>query len=585
MLHFFESTPTRKLSVAKSPELHEVLAKQESLEAVVMQMKAEIGTSAAVAAAFAQGASGSSPGGRGLALEGELLQRLNDMQLMLEAIVQMLKATGVCPPDLLAQTLPQPLGAGSEPAIVEEYRSALAKMEEDQEILKMENSRLRAYTLQLEDQVRQASGSMQRVQAPLRPPSAPPPRPASPPKLSSIHGCQTPLSSPLPPPMQAPRMPSLSMRKEVQVFDEPDVGQGSKARTRHSSVLARGSSIVESPSRLEVGLRRNSLDERWGLLWEARAYAASRRVIQDVVPESPAGLWNQDRRLAGLRPLLPGDELLKVQGQGGPQALSSLPELLQATLVFSGATVVKEAEQDSAPSTPKAQAPTLGPRDGSKSELISEAHRPPPQHRPRRMSEAELMDGLSRTFSCEKEEDKAVLKASLIARGLASCSNRSIEVAQPPGSLVEEQTLRPEKRETMPSQHSAESSKDQEPRAASSHVPGLPLGALHQKESLAPVVEVPGESVGLAAQRPSATEMAQLVALVNRGEVSAALELVRPLLQRGAPGVPQPPEGEVSLTEAASFLLQAMAALQADGLEVTPPGPGRLTPPIPPELS
>jgi len=84
----------------------------------------------------------------------------------------------------------------------------------------------------------------------------------------------------------------------------------------------------------QVELRRDSQQQVWGLTWARAAFNAQRRVLEGVVPASPAGRANRERTEAGERPLQPGDELVAVNGMRGWEAMGCIRGLLHARLTF-----------------------------------------------------------------------------------------------------------------------------------------------------------------------------------------------------------------------------------------------------------
>lgn len=110
----------------------------------------------------------------------------------------------------------------------------------------------------------------------------------------------------------------------------------------------------------EAVLRRDGPEQLWGITWSRVAFGAQRRVLEAVVPDTPAGLWNQAREAEGERPLRPGDELVAVNGRRGWEAMAVIRELLEVSLTF-------------------LQAPEASPvASGHPLEVVEEGPRPPP---------------------------------------------------------------------------------------------------------------------------------------------------------------------------------------------------------------
>lgn len=85
----------------------------------------------------------------------------------------------------------------------------------------------------------------------------------------------------------------------------------------------------------EVVLERDpSTQPSWGLLWDRKSFNKKSRVLEAVVPQTPAGLWNQERSQVGEEHLQKGDELVKLDGQDGWEACNQLPNLQKVQLVF-----------------------------------------------------------------------------------------------------------------------------------------------------------------------------------------------------------------------------------------------------------
>uniref|UniRef100_A0A7S4WJI2 PPM-type phosphatase domain-containing protein n=1 Tax=Alexandrium monilatum TaxID=311494 RepID=A0A7S4WJI2_9DINO len=101
---------------------------------------------------------------------------------------------------------------------------------------------------------------------------------------------------------------------------------------RNEEVIAK---VHEMEARtFQVELQRSSLQQVWGLTWARAAFNAQRRVLEAVVPDSPAGLLNRLRAEAGERPMKPGDELIALNGTRGWEAMGRIRELLSAKLTF-----------------------------------------------------------------------------------------------------------------------------------------------------------------------------------------------------------------------------------------------------------
>jgi len=83
-----------------------------------------------------------------------------------------------------------------------------------------------------------------------------------------------------------------------------------------------------------VELRRNSQQEVWGLTWSRAAFEERQRVLEAIVPDTPAGRWNEGQRGSCERTLQPGDVLIAVNGNGEWEAMASIRELVEVRLRF-----------------------------------------------------------------------------------------------------------------------------------------------------------------------------------------------------------------------------------------------------------
>eukprot|EP00439_Symbiodinium_sp_Y106_P023548 s607_g2.t2 len=76
--------------------------------------------------------------------------------------------------------------------------------------------------------------------------------------------------------------------------------------------------------RLEVYLERPSIHQVWGFRWEQKALKAQRRVVEAVLPQTPAGDWNIAQTASGGEALQEGAELLQLDDLGGCDATQAL---------------------------------------------------------------------------------------------------------------------------------------------------------------------------------------------------------------------------------------------------------------------
>lgn len=85
---------------------------------------------------------------------------------------------------------------------------------------------------------------------------------------------------------------------------------------------------------LQVELERENLQQVWGLTWLRVAFNARRRVLEAIVPNTPAGCWNAAQLAVGHSPLQPGDELVAVNGLRDWDSMANIRNLQTASLTF-----------------------------------------------------------------------------------------------------------------------------------------------------------------------------------------------------------------------------------------------------------
>ncbi|OLP85581.1 hypothetical protein AK812_SmicGene33408 [Symbiodinium microadriaticum] len=86
--------------------------------------------------------------------------------------------------------------------------------------------------------------------------------------------------------------------------------------------------------RLEVYLERPSIHQVWGFRWEQKALKAQRRVVEAVLPQTPAGDWNIAQAASGREALQEGAELLQLDDLGGCDATQALRGARKAKFLF-----------------------------------------------------------------------------------------------------------------------------------------------------------------------------------------------------------------------------------------------------------
>ncbi|CAE8612462.1 unnamed protein product, partial [Polarella glacialis] len=98
----------------------------------------------------------------------------------------------------------------------------------------------------------------------------------------------------------------------------------------------------------QVELKRLSQQQVWGITWARPAFEARRRVVQGIVPETPAHRWNVEQEQTGDgRSIHEGDELIAMNGQRSWEAMATIRDLLEARLTF-----VESCGSDAAPAGP-----------------------------------------------------------------------------------------------------------------------------------------------------------------------------------------------------------------------------------------
>lgn len=109
----------------------------------------------------------------------------------------------------------------------------------------------------------------------------------------------------------------------------------------------------------QVELSRSSQKEVWGLTWAREPFMKQQRVLEGIVPGTPAGRCNSDRMAAGLRPMQPGDVLLAVNGHTDWEGMGCIRDTCQASMVFCRAQELEDIEAPK--SEGEAPAPSLSP--------------------------------------------------------------------------------------------------------------------------------------------------------------------------------------------------------------------------------
>eukprot|EP00435_Cladocopium_sp_Y103_P071204 s48_g37.t1 len=118
---------------------------------------------------------------------------------------------------------------------------------------------------------------------------------------------------------------------------------------------------------IEVTLERDKQQPSWGLLWDRKSFTRKKRVLESLMPETPADLWNKDRKERDEDHLQKGDELVKLDGQEGWEACNELPNLHKVKLTFQRADQAKGRRQSKARMDGPLQASTRRQNLGSTS--------------------------------------------------------------------------------------------------------------------------------------------------------------------------------------------------------------------------
>ncbi|CAE7821299.1 unnamed protein product, partial [Symbiodinium sp. CCMP2592] len=85
---------------------------------------------------------------------------------------------------------------------------------------------------------------------------------------------------------------------------------------------------------IQLSLTRAPGDETWGFEFDAFQESQRRQVLKEILPNTPAGRWNQKQQEMQVDYLRPGDELLEVNGSREATAKSDLRRWHQVNLLF-----------------------------------------------------------------------------------------------------------------------------------------------------------------------------------------------------------------------------------------------------------
>eukprot|EP00930_Biecheleria_cincta_P074297 TRINITY_DN614_c0_g1_i1.p1 TRINITY_DN614_c0_g1~~TRINITY_DN614_c0_g1_i1.p1 ORF type:complete len:432 (+),score=97.69 TRINITY_DN614_c0_g1_i1:64-1359(+) len=307
-----------------------------------------------------------------------------------------------------------------------------------------------------------------------------------------------------PPPAQEPPPPPeppASLGGHAPVESAQSQSVMAVAAAVHAAQTPRG------PQYIEVELKRPDSTATWGFLWDRPAFIKQQRIIDDIVPQSPAGRCRDEERVEERR-LKKGDELVALNGKEGWDACSQLSKMTEVRLKFlrpqsleAQPRVVFDQEPD-----PETVERAGDPRDMMPGTV------PTPQGDPR-----DMMPGIVPTpQGGEQPRSQPVFPA-------------------PDAPAAETREKKIEKQMTLLRQLS-ESKKD-----------------------------TPGQASGVTSLMTQVDDLTKLANLLAQGEANEALALVQPLLRKqvriGSNGDPE--YAPVDATEAARFLLEVMEVMES----------------------
>ncbi|CAE8684789.1 unnamed protein product [Polarella glacialis] len=412
---------------------------------------------------------------------------------------------------------------------------------------------------------------------------------------------------------------------------------------------------------LQVDLRRPTIQTPWGMRWDGNFFPR-KRILEEVVEDSPAGRWNEEQKALGQQVLEKGDELVQINSRVHPEGVEDLQNLLESQFVFlrqpringkavsyrrkslgSAAGAGKLAPLVQVPALEKAPtAPVLllSPAEkGQKSaESRAEVQLPAPSEQQQESLQRQQLDlERMKQVNDENRENRETITIleSVLQKGVVGGGggDGGVGVSQPqllPQGLQQPQPERQEKLERQkmflnqltllaapeqqptctasgskaaeledapsatptPPAAGAAARREESPTssgAGSAELPLRPVGTASRPETaqgiLVPVqtpwtappapadplpeLRVPTD-VGPTLAKPSADELTRLATLLAQGEAGSALDLVQPLLRKPRRGASQEESEAVSTAEAARFLLEVMAAMEASSVACLP---------------
>jgi len=400
---------------------------------------------------------------------------------------------------------------------------------------------------------------------PLPPPASPPPPEDRPPdKANEVLG-------------------KVAMLKEQRAQEIKTLAPRDQPKPESNGGMPTVTEVKEENKRWDVNLTRDQGQTSWGLQWDRRAFNEKRRIVEAVVPDTPAGLWNKANENSDNK-LQKGDELLALNGNTGWLACSELSRLQQVQLTFQRAADGKrkvirfEASGSPARPTPEESKPVAVAAGSEKVETPFA-----PTETPVKGSDGG--DTVSTLAVLEDALQRSSVPATVPAAPPPR-EERPSPVRSMPGKLQQvKESAVPDLAATTQSPRTSEQQRQeqvirkQRMEQQKAYLKRISTGE-QAKQSLTPaeaanqLAQVSSEQpteVGLqdftkpTLTKPSADDLTKLATLLAQGEAGSALQLVQPLLRKQ---VKKGENGEAEFTtvdtkEAAKFLLEVMEVMEA----------------------
>lgn len=157
---------------------------------------------------------------------------------------------------------------------------------------------------------------------------------AGPPSPQEPPGTQPPPPTTPAPPMQMGPLASVGeecgMSRGIQRSSPASPTPGDEAITSEDGK----SQMYNGAKLIEVTLERDKQTPSWGLLWDRKSFTRKKRVLESLMPKTPAHVWNEERKGRDEDHLQKGDELVKLDGQEGWEACNELPNKHKVKLTF-----------------------------------------------------------------------------------------------------------------------------------------------------------------------------------------------------------------------------------------------------------